>query len=101
MSCYRIPDSCCKEIESMLSRFWRGSNNEGRKIHWMRWERLSKAKGSRGMGFRDINDFNSSLLGKQFWRLLQSDGFLFERFFKGRYYPRSSISEAGLGFKPS
>lgn len=32
---------------------------------------------------------------------MKGDGSLFERFFKGRYYPRSHISEAGLDFKPN
>lgn len=53
------------------------------------------------MGFRGIKDFNTILLAKQLWRLLQKDGSLFERFYKVRYYPRRQIYEAPLGFKLS
>ncbi|XP_058759858.1 uncharacterized protein LOC131633155 [Vicia villosa] len=101
MSCYRLPDSCCKEIETILSRFWWGSKEGENKIHWMSWKRMAHSKDVGGMGFRGIKDFNTSLLGKQFWRLMQEDGSLFERFFKGRYYPRGRITEAPVGFKPS
>lgn len=52
-------------------------------------------------GIHGIKDFNISLLGKQFWRLMQSDDSLFERFFKGMYYPRCQITKALAGFKPS
>lgn len=101
MSCYRIPDNVCNEIESLLSKFWWGVKNGEQKIHWMSWERMSRSKGGGGMGFRGIKNFNSSLLGKQFWRLMRGYGSLFERFFKGRYYPRCNIFEAGVGYKPS
>ncbi|XP_058749860.1 uncharacterized protein LOC131622856 [Vicia villosa] len=101
MSCYKLPDCVCAEIESMLASFWWGAKNGEKKIHWMRWEKLAIAKGDGGMGFRGIRDFNVSLLGKQFWRLLKGDGTLMERFFKGRYYPNCNVAEAGLGFSPS
>lgn len=32
---------------------------------------------------------------------MQGDSSLFERFFRGRYYHKSEISKASLGFKPS
>lgn len=35
MSCYRLPDNCCKEIENILAKFWWGSNEGEKKIHWM------------------------------------------------------------------
>lgn len=101
MSCYRIPDGVCKKIESLLAKFWWGAKHGDRKIHWMSWYRMSRSKGSGGMGFKGIKDFNSSLLGKQFWRLMKGDGSLFKIFFKGRYYPRCNITKVVMGYKPS
>lgn len=66
----------------MLAKFWRGSNDGERKIHWMSWERSSQGKSEGGLGFRGVQDFNSRLLGKQYWRLMQSGESLFERFSK-------------------
>ena len=51
MSCYKLPEGCCNEIEGLLSKFWWGAKEGERKIHWMSWERLSKAKNKGGMGF--------------------------------------------------
>lgn len=99
MSCYRLPENCCKEIEAILARFWWGSKERERKIHWMSWDQMAYSKGVGGMGFRGIRNFNTSLLDKKFWRLMQEDGSLLERLFKGRYYPRCIIFEAPVGFK--
>ncbi|XP_058774462.1 uncharacterized protein LOC131648749 [Vicia villosa] len=101
MSCYHLPESCCKEIEALLAKFCWGSKDGERKIHWIRWERLAHCKGDGGIGFQGICDFNISLLWKQYWRLLQANGSLMERFFKGRYYPQYSLSDAQCGFLPS
>jgi hypothetical protein len=54
LSCYQMPVGCCNDIDSMLAKFWWGSNEEKRKIHWMSWERLSRAKNDGGMGFRGM-----------------------------------------------
>lgn len=101
MSCNRLPDSCFKEIENILAKFWWGSDEGENKIHWMSWQHISLTKDLGGMGFKGIRDLNTSLLGKQFWRLMKEDGSLFERFFKGRYYPRCKIFDAPVGFRPS
>jgi hypothetical protein len=101
MSCYKLPDGCCQEIEALLARFWWGSKDEKRKIHWMSWDRLSKAKQKGRMGFRGFKDFNRALLGKHCWRLMQEKNSLLERVFKSRYFPRSSFLEAKIGFQPS
>lgn len=37
-------------------------------------------------GFRDLQDFNTTLLVKQFWRLIDKPECLFSKVFKGRYF---------------
>ena len=101
MSCYKLPEGCCNEIEGLLARFWWGAKEGERKIHWMSWERLSKAKIKEGMGFRGISDFNKALLGKHCWRLLTGEDTLMGKIFKSRYHPRGSFLDAKLGFSPS
>ena len=54
-----------------------------------------------GLGFRNLHFFNTALLAKQSWRLLNNPHSLFFRVFKARYFPRSTFLEAQLGFNPS
>ncbi|GAU21787.1 hypothetical protein TSUD_329120, partial [Trifolium subterraneum] len=101
LSYYKMPVGCCKDIDSLLAKFWWGSNEEKRKIHWMSWERLSKAKLDGGMGFRGMEDFNKALLGKHCWRLVTGESSLLEKIMKSRYYPRGIFLCAKEGYQPS
>lgn len=62
MSCYKIREGCCANIEGMLSKFQWGSTEQQRKIHWISWDKLGRAKGKGGLGFRGFNEFNKALL---------------------------------------
>jgi hypothetical protein len=89
---------CCREIDSMLAKFWWGSNTDQKKIHWMSWERMSKAKADGGMGFRGMEEFNKALLGKHCWRLVSGESSLLEKVFKSRYYPKGEFLDAKEGY---
>jgi len=65
MSCFLLPMGLCKHIESMISKFWRGSKQGERKIHWIKWETLCKEKKKGGIGFRKFHEFNLAMLSKQ------------------------------------
>lgn len=101
MSCYKLPESCFQEIEGMIAKFWWGSKEGSRKIQWLSWENLTRAKGEGGMGFRGISEFNISFLGKHYWRLMTDENSLMAKVFKGRYFPNRSLSDATIGYKPS
>ena len=64
MGCFKLPLSLCHEIETMIKKFWWGQRGDKRKIHWLKWDELTKSKLEGGMGFRDITMFNDSLLAK-------------------------------------
>lgn len=44
MSIFRIPEGLIDDINSMLARFWWGSNGTQRKMHWLSWEKLCLPK---------------------------------------------------------
>ena len=44
MSVFKIPQGLCDDIQKVIAKFWWGSKNDRKGIHWVRWERLSKAK---------------------------------------------------------
>lgn len=65
MNCFKLPDSLCLEINSMMGGFWWGQKGNARKIAWVSWENMCKAKAERGMRFRDLKAFNLSLLASK------------------------------------
>lgn len=101
MSCYKLPEGTCHEIESLFSKFWWGTKNGARKIHWLSWDKLSGSIKNGGMRFKEIRSFNSSMLVKKYWRLLTGESSLLSKVLKSRYHPRCDVSDAMVGFSPS
>ena len=101
MSCFKLPNTLCKELNSLMGNFWWGQKDKERKMAWISWERLCTPKAERGMGFRDLKAFNLALLAKQWWRMQQNPNCLVHRMLKAKYFPNSMASEAELGCRPS
>ena len=94
MSCFKLPKGLIKELEVLISKFWWRHNRDSRKVHWVKWERLCKAKEVGGMGFKEIEKFNETLLAKQVWRMINNSDSLCYRVFKARFFPNCSILKA-------
>jgi hypothetical protein len=94
MSCFRLSKKMCKRITSIIARYWWGGNELKRKIHWKKWCDIAIPKVMGGMGFRDIQLFNQSMLAKQGWRLLTKPNSLCAKVLKGKYYPNSDFMSA-------
>ncbi|XP_059431508.1 uncharacterized protein LOC132165013 [Corylus avellana] len=101
MGVFRLPKALCKEINSVMVRFfWDHQANET-KIHWMSWSKMGLSKNHGSMGFRDFVCFNKALLAKQIWRLWKTPNSLIARIMKGKYYLTCMVLEASLGNRPS
>ncbi|XP_010474601.1 PREDICTED: uncharacterized protein LOC104754160 [Camelina sativa] len=101
MSCFKLPTAICKQLTSVMSDFWWQNKQDSRGMHWTAWEKLSKPKAVGGLGFRDIEDFNLALLGKQLWRMITHKDSLLARVYKSRYFKHSDPLSASLGNRPS
>jgi hypothetical protein len=101
MSVFRLSQSLCKSLNSLISQFcWGHKTNQGR-VHWMSWKKLGAPKNRGGMGFRDLEVFNLALLAEQGWRLLSNPNSLVARIMKEKYHSRVGFLDAKLGSRPS
>ncbi|XP_010468796.1 PREDICTED: uncharacterized protein LOC104748915 [Camelina sativa] len=82
MSCFRLPKTITSKLTSAVANFWWSSNGQTGGMHWLAWDKLCVSKQLGGLGFRNIDDFNSALLAKQLWRLIEVPDSLFARVFK-------------------
>ncbi|CAA7048049.1 unnamed protein product [Microthlaspi erraticum] len=101
MSCFRLPKGITNKMTSAVSNFWWSNNGQTRGMHWMAWKKLCRHKNDGGLGFRVIEDFNTALLAKQLWRLIDYPESLFARVFKGRYYRNSTPLDPIRSYSPS
>ena len=72
-----------KEMNSAMAKFQWGQKKNEVRIHWKSWKSLTKAKAVRGMGFKDFEMFNTVLLAKQGWRLMQNKNTFWAKVMKG------------------
>ncbi|KAA3476813.1 reverse transcriptase [Gossypium australe] len=96
MTCFLLPNSFCREIEQLMSRFWWQKAHGKKGIHWCQWKDLCQSKEQGGMGFRDMAKFNMALLTKQGWRLMNNPDSLVARVFKAKYFPKENFLNSRL-----
>ena len=58
-------------------------------------------KDNGGLGFKNLADFNTAMLGKQLWRLIERPNALFSQVLKGRYYRNVSPLDPIRSYSPS
>ncbi|KAG8482089.1 hypothetical protein CXB51_027072 [Gossypium anomalum] len=73
MACFLLPSSLCKDIESIIAKYWWQKGHGKRGIHWCSWKNLCCLKESGGLA----------------------------RVLNAKYYPNSNFLEAQLGRLPS
>ena len=101
MSCFKILDSLCDDLTSMIRNFWWGQKGDKRKMSWLNWDKLCEPKANGGMGFRQLKQLNLALLAKQGWRLQVMCDSLVYCLFKARYFPHIDFVHASMGNHPS
>ena len=84
MSMYLLPKSKTDKLDKQWrSFFWQGGGQK-KKYHLLRWEIINKSKKYGGLGIKNIQKMNISLLCKWWWKLENGDG-LWQKLIKGKY----------------
>lgn len=101
MSCYRLPQTTVKKLTSTVTKFWWNPGGSTKGMHWKSWDKVCLPKKEGGLGFKDVMNFNTAMLVKQLWRLINKPNTLFSRVFKGRYFRNISPLEPIRSYSPS
>lgn len=70
-------------------------------MSWVAWSKLTALKNTGGLGFREIEAFNDSLLTKISWRILQQPNTLLARVLLGKYCHNFSLMGCSNPSNPS
>ena len=101
ISCFRLPKDTCASLRSAMIEFWWSSGTNRKKIAWVAWQKLCRFKDQGGLGFKDLEKFNQSLLAKQAARILENPDSLVAQVLKQRYFCNSTFMESSVGSRPS
>ncbi|XP_042939362.1 uncharacterized mitochondrial protein AtMg00310-like [Carya illinoinensis] len=102
MSCFKLLESLCRDLENMMAKFWWGQRKEENKTRWVSWFKMCAAKFYSGLGFKNQQSFNVALLAKQAWRIMNETSSILYKVYKSKYFPNSDFQiNAQLGNAPS
>lgn len=91
MSVFSLPKTLCRDLNSLMNSFWWGAQGGKKRTFCMSWSKLGRSKLDGGLGFRDLEIFNLTLLAKQGWRILQHPESLVAKIMKEKYFPVESF----------
>ncbi|XP_062021164.1 uncharacterized protein LOC133737669 [Rosa rugosa] len=101
MSVFQLTKNFCEDLEQMCARFWWGSTLDKSKIHWKTWKALCNPKEEGGLGFCSLSNFNTAMLAKQSWRVVNNPTSLVARIYKAKYYPDTTFWLTEASASPS
>ncbi|KAA3454975.1 reverse transcriptase [Gossypium australe] len=97
INCFLLPKSFCEELEAIFAKFWWQHGKKKKGIHWCQWKVMCRSKEEGGMGFRDMSQFNISLLAKQGCRIISNEESLVAHVLKAKYFSNTHFLNASLG----
>ena len=91
MSMYLLPKTTSDRLDKQRrSFFWQGGGQK-KKYHLVRWDVINKSKKQGGLGVKNIQKMNTSLLCKWWWKLEYEEG-MWLSIVKKKYLQREAVS---------
>ena len=93
MTCFKLPMSLIKRIQSAVTRFMWDDRTGKKKMTWVAWNKLAQPKAKGKLGLRDFESFNDAFLGKLSWTIINNPQGLLSRVLIGKYNPGGTLLE--------
>ncbi|XP_026383388.1 uncharacterized protein LOC113278872 [Papaver somniferum] len=90
MGVFKIPKKMIKEMDVVQQNFW-WNKQEKKGVYFISWDRVNTYKENGGLGFRDLECFNKSLLAKSVLRLCHSSQQLWAKALKENNFSDTSV----------
>ncbi|XP_060968321.1 uncharacterized protein LOC133035897 [Cannabis sativa] len=92
MSTSKIPISTCRELDSMMRKYWWiGNVDKDRYLALKAWDQICQQKASGVLGLRKCEDMNKALLSKLAWSLAVQVDKPWVKCLLGKYYKHESF----------
>lgn len=86
----KVPDHIIDQMERCERNFYWATTPTHKKVHLLKWSRITQPKNSGGLGIQDLRTKNKALLASTAWRLFQSPSSLWAKVLCSKYLERSS-----------
>ena len=60
-------------------------------MHWVGWHKMTRSKKNGGMGFREMQVFNQSMLAKTAWKIVKDPEAWWVRILRSIYFPTGNF----------
>lgn len=85
MQCANLPSIIVDNIDRINQKILWGSTESSKKMHWIRWEKVTKPKSKGGLGLQTSKGRNTALLAKLNWRFHSDQEALWARVLRKKY----------------
>jgi hypothetical protein len=90
-SVFKIPETVCKRLDSLINAFWWGHDPGRKKLHMTNWDTITKPKAQGGLGIKKFGPMNKALITKQYWRIKNNPNLLLSKTLKAKYCPNEEL----------
>ena len=92
MSTFRIPEQVCRDLDSLVCRFWWGVKpGVCRFMALKAWKEICLPKEAGGLGFRRFQDINTALLAKLAWSIAKGERSLWADMLSAKYLKQDTF----------